>query len=500
MCAAPCPTLTHPSSLPLLTRSVVRHHRSLQQRWSFFNPPHSSASLAALSNPSPLLFFPARSLCSSSSAPSTAQDTTAPRWLPPKKEPRKTVKMSERQKRMQFIDKRYLSAIAGRGGNGAVSFFRDANVPLGPADGGNGGAGGSVIIKATSEHPNLKHVLKRYKAEHGQHGAKRHCHGRKGADVVVHVPLGTVVSRVESYVPEARRELLAEKVREMDSFETEEDLLRDEDLRKVMMTRSTLLADLEEEGQMVIVAKGGEGGRGNANYTSSTNRSPKKAKKGKEGESLRVELETKLLADIGLVGYPNAGKSSFLSAVSEARPHIASYAFTTQTPNLGIIEFDDYTQLCVADIPGIIKGAHNKEGLGLAFLRHIERTRLFCFILDIGSNAATSPQPAIAAFHNLIAEMEHYRAGFSHHPSIVLANKVDLLPASSASSSASLPQLEQLREAIGEHDPTIPVLGISAQTGQGLEQAVSMLKRMCDALARMEEEEKEARRLKFKVR
>jgi len=284
-----------------------------------------------------------------------------------------------------FIDEARIYVKAGDGGNGCVSFRREKYVPRGGPDGGDGGDGGDVVFVVD---PNLNTLVKfkyrqHFRAKRGGHGQGACKHGRDGEDVVVSVPPGTVV--------------------------------RDADTGDV-------LADLSEPDDRVVVARGGRGGRGNARFATPTRQAPRRADKGLPGEERKVHLELKLLADVGLVGFPNAGKSTFLSRVSSAHPKIADYPFTTLQPNLGIVEYGDMKTLVVADIPGIIEGAHEGRGLGLRFLRHIERTKVLLFMIE-----CTSGNP-VEDYGKLVDELARFSGRLLEKPRLVALTKIDLLP------------------------------------------------------------------------
>ncbi len=278
-----------------------------------------------------------------------------------------------------FVDTATVSVQAGKGGDGAVSFRHEIYVDKGGPDGGDGGRGGDVIFRATDNLNTL--VDFRYKpelkAEDGQAGAKRDRHGKSGEPLYVNVPVGTVVKR-----------------------------------------DGEVIADLSEHGQEVVIAKGGDGGFGNAHFKSSVRQTPRMAENGERGEAFTAELELKLLADVGLVGFPNAGKSTFLSVVSNARPEIADYAFTTLTPNLGVADIDD-TSLLIADIPGLIEGASEGKGLGDAFLRHVERTAVLLHLIDAYSDDVAGD------YRTIRAELERYNPELVDRPEIVALTKVE---------------------------------------------------------------------------
>jgi GTP-binding protein len=283
-----------------------------------------------------------------------------------------------------FIDYAKIFIGAGKGGNGAVAFRREKYVPKGGPAGGNGGNGGSVIFIADA---NLNTLLdfqykRKYVAEDGEPGGTSLKDGKTGKDIIIKVPVGTLVK----------------------DFETEE-----------------ILFDLDENGKEIIAAKGGKGGKGNSNFATPTKQAPRYAEPGKPGPQKYVILELKLIADVGLVGYPNAGKSTLISTISAARPKIADYPFTTLEPNLGIVKYKEYKSFTVADIPGIIEGAHEGKGLGLKFLRHIERTKILLLMIDI-----TSEDFALD-YKTLINELKSYSKTLGAKKKIVALTKSDLV-------------------------------------------------------------------------
>ena len=311
-----------------------------------------------------------------------------------------------------FQDVLVITVAAGRGGDGAVSFRREKFVPKGGPDGGDGGRGGSVYLLARGSVDSLSRLSKRtYKAEDGEHGRGSQQHGRGGEDLVIEVPRGT-------------------RVFDADTGE--------------------LLADLTEEGQTVLVARGGAGGRGNMHFVSPTRQAPRFAEAGEEGEKRRLRLELMLIADVGLVGYPNAGKSSLLAAMTRAHPKIAPYPFTTLSPNLGVVEVSEEERFTLADIPGIIEGASEGKGLGLEFLRHIARTRVLLYVLD----AADEP---LKTLETLRKEVGAYDPALLRRPSLVALNKVDLLEEEA---------VKALADALAREG--LAVLPVSALTGAGL--------------------------------
>ncbi|MDI3517460.1 MAG: GTPase [Thermotogota bacterium] len=282
-----------------------------------------------------------------------------------------------------FIDVIKIRVKAGKGGDGAVSFRREKYVPRGGPDGGDGGDGGSVFIRATSSKNTLAELygVKIIKAENGASGAGKKKHGAKGKDVIIEVPVGTIVKNAVT---------------------------------------GEVIADLSQDGQVVCVAVGGKGGRGNARFASPTLRAPRIAEKGEEGEEKTLLLELKLLADVGLIGYPNVGKSSLIASVSNARPKIASYPFTTLVPNLGVVKFNDRS-IVIADIPGLIEGAHRGAGLGDTFLRHVERCALLAHVLD------ASREDPLEDWKKLREELEKFHSDLASKPEIIVLNKIDLV-------------------------------------------------------------------------
>jgi GTP-binding protein len=283
-----------------------------------------------------------------------------------------------------FVDRVMVKVEAGTGGSGQVSFRREKYVPMGGPDGGDGGRGGDVIVRADRNLTTLLDYTYRdaWKAVRGQHGEGSNRTGRSGADVVLPVPRGTVVRDANS------RELLGEVL---------------------------------EDGDSVVVAQGGRGGKGNSFFVTATHQAPREWQPGEEGEVRTLEMELKLIADVGLVGQPNAGKSTLLSVVSAARPKIAAYPFTTLSPNLGVVPLSDHRTFVVADIPGIIEGAHQGKGLGLQFLRHIERTRLLAFLVPIDA------EDWQAELDQLRAEVAAYSSELAAKPYCVVFSKLDLL-------------------------------------------------------------------------
>lgn len=315
-----------------------------------------------------------------------------------------------------FLDYAKIYVKAGRGGSGCVSFRREKFVPKGGPDGGDGGRGGSIILKVD---PQLRTLIdykyhSRYNAKRGQHGKGGNKHGRKGEDITLKVPPGTVI--------------------------------KDEETQQI-------LADLTKTGQEFTIAKGGRGGKGNARYATSTHRSPREWEVGERGEERSIILELKLIADVGLVGKPNAGKSTLLASISAARPKIADYPFTTLQPNLGIVKHQSMNSFVVADIPGLIEGAHDGKGLGLQFLRHIERTNIIVYLIDPMDSEEENP---LKTFKTLHEELEKYSPLLVKKPALVVFSKQDIW------SEKNL--LSKFKNKF-----PYPLLGISAVSGEGLE-------------------------------
>ncbi len=323
---------------------------------------------------------------------------------------------------MVFIDKARINVKAGDGGAGCSAFRREKYVPHGGPSGGDGGQGGDVILVVDSSQRTLLdfQYQRHFKAERGVHGQGSTKHGANGAGLVVKVPPGTVIRDAGT---------------------------------------GEFLGDLVDEGQRLVVARGGRGGRGNARFATSTNQAPTMAEKGEPGEERWIELELKLLADIGLVGFPNAGKSSLLARVSAAKPKVADYPFTTLSPNLGVVQAPDGRSFVLADIPGLIEGAHEGVGLGHDFLKHIERCRLLIHVIDL--SAADGREP-IEGFEAINHELNLYNPELAGRPQMVALNKIDLPEARE--------RLEQTVEELRARG--YPVYTISAATGEGVDQLV----------------------------
>ena len=314
-----------------------------------------------------------------------------------------------------FVDEADIFVIAGDGGNGCVAFRREKHVPRGGPNGGDGGNGGSVYVAADDSLNTLQHLAghHHWHAERGGHGLGNERHGRSGSDLYILVPSGTLVGDADT---------------------------------------GLTLKDLVSDGDRICVAAGGKGGRGNAALKSATNQAPRYAEPGEPGQKRKLHLELKLIADAGIIGMPNAGKSTLLSRLSAARPKVAAYPFTTLVPCLGIVELRGHRRFVMADIPGLIEGAHAGTGLGDEFLRHIERTKLLVHMVDI----CPPDGEAAESYRAVRAELEQYSAALGAKREIVVANKMDL--------TGSLAHLHRLRDEIG-----CEIVAISAVTGEGLE-------------------------------
>ena len=318
---------------------------------------------------------------------------------------------------MKFIDEAVITVQSGDGGRGCVSFRREKFVPRGGPDGGDGGKGGNVILKTTSRKRTLYQFRykKHFKAENGAHGQGKKMTGKNGADIVIDLPPGTLVTDADS---------------------------------------GSVIKDLVNIDETFVIATGGRGGQGNTRFKTSTHRTPRFAQPGEPGETRRLKLDLKLLADVGIIGLPNAGKSTLIRAMSSARPKIGSYPFTTITPSLGVVQSDWTEPFVVADIPGLIEGAHKGTGLGIKFLRHIERTRILVHLIDIGTIDLDNP---LQAYNIINQELALYNPDLARKPQIIVLNKIDLPHIRNA--------VEIFRSAV--NDKKIEL--ISALTGKGIE-------------------------------
>ena len=333
---------------------------------------------------------------------------------------------------MKFIDEVRITVQSGNGGAGCVSLRREKYIPRGGPDGGDGGRGGDIIFKATTKKRTLYHLQfnRLYKAKNGTGGQGNNRAGKGGDDLIIELPPGTLVIDADT---------------------------------------GDILKDLVDPDEVFVVAQGGRGGLGNARFKSSTNRTPRFAQPGEPGQTLNLRLELKLLAEVGIVGLPNAGKSTLVSTVSSAKPKIADYPFTTLTPNLGVVKTNRREPFIVADIPGLIEGAHTGTGLGIRFLRHVERTRILLHLVDV---AAIDPDHPLKDFETVNRELHQYSQALAQKPQIVVLNKMDV---DWAEDAAML-----FKEAYGKED----LLQISAATGKGLDKLTAAL---CDLLDQLDE-------------
>ena len=318
---------------------------------------------------------------------------------------------------MKFIDEVFITVQSGDGGQGCVSFRREKFVPRGGPDGGDGGKGGDIILQGTSRRRTLYpfRFRRQFKAKNGTHGRGKQKTGKNGQDLIIEVPLGTLVSNADT---------------------------------------NELIEDFTQPDQKRIIAKGGRGGQGNSRFKTSTQRAPRFAQPGEPGQYIKLKLELKLLADIGIIGLPNAGKSTLISVISSARPKIADYPFTTLNPTLGVVQPDQEEPFVVADIPGLIEGAHKGAGLGIRFLRHIERTRILVHLIDASN---IDPQIPLASYETINAELAQYNPQLMEKPQILVLNKMDI------------PGTEQIAELVQASVKDHQVMMISAAAHQGIE-------------------------------
>ena len=347
-----------------------------------------------------------------------------------------------------FVDRIKVFAQAGKGGRGCASFRREKFVPKGGPDGGDGGRGGDVILRADRHVDNLANLFYEpiIKAKDGGHGMGKKMSGRAGADKVVKIPVGTVVWRGEQTMPVIPSEVEA-------SHEITSTVPWQDSSTSHGMTGAEVVADLTRDGQDFVLCRGGAGGKGNVHFKSSRNRAPRQYTEGEEGEQGHFLFELRTIADVGLVGYPNAGKSTLLRKISAARPKVAAYPFTTLHPIVGVIEFPGYRRGTVADIPGLIKGAHLGLGLGHEFLRHITRCHLLIFVVDIAGSEGRNP---VEDLQNLRRELDLYDRTLSSRPWLVVANKMDL------------PGATENLKALQARFPKVQILPTAAATGKGI--------------------------------
>ena len=343
-----------------------------------------------------------------------------------------------------FVDRAEITVKAGNGGNGCCSFRREAFVPKGGPNGGDGGDGGDVIFVASTGELTLSDFVfnRHFSAENGGDGRSKDMHGRRGQNLVIKVPLGTIIRNKET---------------------------------------GDVLADIDEAGAEVVIAKGGHGGRGNARFATPSNRAPREHEPGEVTEPLELGLELKLIADVALVGYPNAGKSTLLSRISNAHPKVAAYPFTTLHPVIGVMEYPDFRKVTVADIPGLIDGAHLNRGLGHYFLRHIERTKLLIYLVDLGGVDGRDPNDDVRILKN---ELEAYMEGLSSRAKIVLANKTDLVE-----------NQDVIDDFILNAEDGLEVIPISAKNDDSFEQVKQRIRELLDELAAQQQAEEWKRSL-----
>lgn len=343
-----------------------------------------------------------------------------------------------------FVDRAEITVKAGNGGNGCCSFRREAFVPKGGPNGGDGGDGGDVIFVASTGELTLSDFVfnRHFSAENGGDGRSKDMHGRRGQNLVIKVPLGTIIRNKET---------------------------------------GDVLADIDEAGAEVVIAKGGHGGRGNARFATPSNRAPREHEPGEVTEPLELGLELKLIADVALVGYPNAGKSTLLSRISNAHPKVAAYPFTTLHPVIGVMEYPDFRKVTVADIPGLIDGAHLNRGLGHYFLRHIERTKLLIYLVDLGGVDGRDPNNDVRILKN---ELEAYMEGLSSRAKIVLANKTDLVE-----------DQDRIDDFILNAEDGLEVIPISAKNDDSFDQVKQRIRELLDELAAQQQAEEWKRSL-----
>ncbi len=324
---------------------------------------------------------------------------------------------------MKFFDEALISVTAGNGGNGAATFRREKYIPRGGPDGGDGGRGGNIVVQADRNLNTLidYRYTRIYRAEHGGNGRGADCYGKGGSDMVLRVPVGTVITDAGS---------------------------------------GEILADLDTEGASAIVAKGGNGGLGNIHFKSSVNRAPRQCTPGTPGEARELRLELKVLADVGLLGLPNAGKSTFIRAVSAARPKVADYPFTTLQPNLGVVRVGENQSFVIADIPGLIRGASEGAGLGHRFLKHLQRTRVLLHLIDVAPFDPDSDPVADALA--IVEELRNYDEELYLKPRWIVLNKIDLIETGEREA-----RIKSLTRALKATGATGPLFAVSAATGEG---------------------------------
>lgn len=348
-----------------------------------------------------------------------------------------------------FTDYAKIHASAGKGGNGAVAFRREKYVASGGPDGGDGGKGGDVYFEVNPDANTLVdfRYKKKYMAENGNNGEGSHKYGKSGEDLYIKVPIGTLIKDAET---------------------------------------GEILADMNEKGQKTLVLRGGRGGKGNSHFATSTRQAPRFAQDGEDGEEKDIILELKLLADVGLIGFPSVGKSTILSVVTSATPKIAEYHFTTLEPNLGVVKSEYGDSFIIADIPGLIEGASDGTGLGIQFLRHIERTRLLLHVIDVSAQEGRNP---VQDFYIINQELEKYSKKLSQRKQIIVANKID-----SMQDENLYKDLEKLAK-----EKEIPIYKISAATGEGVKKLISEVSKILNTLPKEELLDKTAAKKVYKL-
>ncbi len=350
---------------------------------------------------------------------------------------------------MKFVDEAVIKVAAGNGGSGCLSFRREKYIPKGGPDGGDGGDGGSVFLQADNAVNTLVdyRYVRAYRADNGEQGRGGNCRGKSGKDLVLVVPVGTTV------IDEATGDVLG---------------------------------DLSKDGELLKVAQGGFHGLGNARFKSSTNRTPRQTSPGSEGESRQLRLEMKVLADVGLLGLPNAGKSTLIRSVSAAKPKVADYPFTTLVPNLGVVAMQKHRSFVIADIPGLVEGAAEGAGLGIRFLKHLTRTRLLLHLVDVAPLDGSDP---VAAAETIMAELKAFSETLYERPRWLVLNKTDLLPEGERD--------ELCREIVERLDWQGPVYSLSALTGNNTDALCWAILEHVEACRERESEDEEARQLEF---
>jgi GTPase len=390
-----------------------------------------------------------------------------------------------------FIDQIKVYARAGHGGKGAVAFIREAYRPKGGPSGGNGGRGGDVILEASHDFNNLidQFYRPRLIAQDGDHGMGKGMDGHAGKDIVIKVPCGTLVWKLRDTKPvegedeedegedeeKTRPGIIPSSTGQRPAFRVSggeravEFNLEDEDDGPAQVqdeNKGELVADLTENGQRFVLCKGGRGGLGNRNFATAARQTPRFAQPGEAGDEGEYLFELRIIAEVGLVGYPNAGKSTLLSAISKARPKVAAYPFTTLHPQIGIMEYPDFRRIVVCDVPGLIEGAHNNVGLGHAFLRHIQRCKILVLLLDMAGTDGRTPWDD---YRQLLQELELYDSALVEKPRLVVANKMD-----EAQAEANLKSFKRRVKKT-------PVLPISAAFDQGMEEFRAQVRAAVDA-------------------